>query len=128
MKDALDPAFLRQLRFIVGSAAGPRVRGHLGRIFSRLKLHPGTWIWKARLNLTGGNIRNIALNAAFLAAAADERNGMTHLLQAARAVRRARTANHRIRNRRLGLSKLAEGVGFEPTVGLTPRSISSRVP
>jgi hypothetical protein len=26
----------------------------------------------SRLNLTGGNIRNIALNAAFLAAAADE--------------------------------------------------------
>jgi hypothetical protein len=24
--------------------------------------------------------------------------------------------------------ELAEGVGFEPTVGLTPRSISSRVP
>jgi hypothetical protein len=24
--------------------------------------------------------------------------------------------------------KLAEGVGFEPTVSLTPRSISSRVP
>ena len=24
--------------------------------------------------------------------------------------------------------KMAEGVGFEPTVGITPRSISSRVP
>ena len=26
------------------------------------------------------------------------------------------------------LEEVAEGVGFEPTVGITPRSISSRVP
>ncbi|HYL96874.1 MAG TPA: ATP-binding protein, partial [Terriglobales bacterium] len=40
----------------------------------------------AQLNMTGGNIRNIALNAAFLAA--DDRAGngvgMAHLLRAAR--------------------------------------------
>ena len=38
----------------------------------------------ARLNVAGGNIRNIALNAAFLAADAGEPVRMTHLLRAAR--------------------------------------------
>ncbi len=38
----------------------------------------------ARLNVTGGNIRNIALNAAFLAADAGEPVQMKHLLRAAR--------------------------------------------
>ncbi len=38
----------------------------------------------ARLNGAGGNIRNVALNAAFLAADAREPVRMTHLLHAAR--------------------------------------------
>jgi hypothetical protein len=38
----------------------------------------------ARLNVAGGNIRNIALNAAFLAADLDEPLRMTHVLKAAR--------------------------------------------
>jgi hypothetical protein len=38
----------------------------------------------ARLNVAGGNIRNIALNAAFLAADAAEPVRMSHLLRAAR--------------------------------------------
>ena len=38
----------------------------------------------ARLNVAGGNIRNIALNAAFLAADAGQPVGMAHLLQAGR--------------------------------------------
>jgi hypothetical protein len=38
----------------------------------------------ARLNVAGGNIRNIALNAAFLAADAGEPVRMTYLLRAAR--------------------------------------------
>jgi hypothetical protein len=38
----------------------------------------------ARLNVAGGNIRNIALNAAFLAADAGEPVRMSHLLRAAR--------------------------------------------
>lgn len=38
----------------------------------------------ARLNVAGGNIRNIALNAAFLAADAGEPVMMKHLLEAAR--------------------------------------------
>ena len=39
----------------------------------------------ARLHVAGGSIRNIALNAAFLAAEAGEPVGMAHLLQAAHA-------------------------------------------
>jgi hypothetical protein len=38
----------------------------------------------ARLNVAGGNIRNIALNAAFLAADLNEPMRMGHLLKAAR--------------------------------------------
>jgi hypothetical protein len=38
----------------------------------------------AKLHVAGGNIRNIALNAAFLAADANEPVRMNHLLQAAR--------------------------------------------
>jgi len=37
----------------------------------------------AQLQVAGGNIRNIALNASFLAADADEPVGMAHLLHAA---------------------------------------------
>jgi hypothetical protein len=38
----------------------------------------------ARLNVAGGNIRNIAVNAAFLAAEAGEPIGMRHVLNAVR--------------------------------------------
>ena len=38
----------------------------------------------ARLNVAGGNIRNISLHAAFLAADSGEPVRMTHLLRAAR--------------------------------------------
>lgn len=38
----------------------------------------------SQLNMAGGNIRNIALNAAFLAAAAGTQVGMPQVLQAAR--------------------------------------------
>jgi ATP-dependent 26S proteasome regulatory subunit len=38
----------------------------------------------ARLNVAGGNIRNIALYAAFLAADSGKSVGMAHLLRAAR--------------------------------------------
>jgi ATP-dependent 26S proteasome regulatory subunit len=47
----------------------------------------------AALNMTGGNIRNIALNAAFLAAGAGQPVCMSHILQAAQleAVKTERT-------------------------------------
>ncbi len=87
MKSALDPAFLRRIRFVVNfpfpdatqrseiwqrifPSGTPTERLDLGKL--------------ARLNVAGGNIRNIALNAAFLAAGAGEPVRMGHLLRAAR--------------------------------------------
>ena len=71
MKSALDPAFMRRLRFVVnfpfpGTAERKAIWQKVfpagapteGLDFDRL----------ARLNLTGGHLSNIALNAAFLAA------------------------------------------------------------
>jgi hypothetical protein len=72
MKSALDPAFLRRLRFVVDFPfPGPAERTRLwAQAFPAgvptAGLEPELL---ARLNLTGGSIRNIALNAAFLAAA-----------------------------------------------------------
>lgn len=87
LRGALDSAFLRRIRFIVSFP------------FPDLELR--TRIWSqifpaetptqsldfnklARLNVTGGNIRNIAINAAFLAADLGEPVRMNHLLRTAR--------------------------------------------
>lgn len=87
MKNALDTAFLRRIRFIVQFPfpdAAQRV-DIWRRIFPEKTPTEGLDITRlARLNVTGGNIRNIALNAAFLAADAGEPVRMTHLLRAAR--------------------------------------------
>jgi SpoVK/Ycf46/Vps4 family AAA+-type ATPase len=87
MKNALDPAFLRRIRFIV-QFPFPDISQRASiwqRIFpastptGRLDMNK-----LARLNVAGGNIRNIALNAAFIAADEDEPVGMQHILRAAR--------------------------------------------
>jgi hypothetical protein len=87
IKSVLDTAFMRRLRFIVPfpfpdatqraaiwrrvfPAATPTDRLDADKL--------------ARLNVAGGNIRNIALHAAFLAADTDEPVRMFHLLRAAR--------------------------------------------
>lgn len=87
MRNALDTAFLRRIRFIVDfpfpditqrmeiwRRAFPAGTPVEGLDISRL----------ARLNVAGGNITNIALCAAFLAAEADEPVRMKHLRDAAR--------------------------------------------
>lgn len=88
MKAALDQAFQRRLRFVVQ--------------FPFPDLAQREAIWRtifpaatpvdqldfaklARVQMAGGNIRNIALNAAFLAAQAQEPVRMAHLLDAAHA-------------------------------------------
>jgi ATP-dependent 26S proteasome regulatory subunit len=87
MKKALDSAFLRRIRFVVqfpfpDAAARTEI---WRRIFPPDTPTEGLDVQKlARLNVAGGNIRNIALNAAFLAADAGEPVRMAHLLQAAR--------------------------------------------
>ncbi len=86
LRGALDPAFLRRLRFVVHfpfpdlaqrealwRRAFPAATPSAALDFAKL----------ARLPMAGGHIRNIALNAAFLAAAADEVVAMRHIAQAA---------------------------------------------
>jgi SpoVK/Ycf46/Vps4 family AAA+-type ATPase len=88
LKSALDPAFQRRLRFIVHFPFPDA--GQREAIWQRA-IPPGAPtagldVRKlARLHVTGGGIRNIALNAAFLAADTGEPIGMGHLLAAARA-------------------------------------------
>ncbi len=87
MRDALDPAFLRRIRFVVQfPVPDAHQRAHIwGRIFPPAMPTDNLDIEKlARLNIAGGNIRNIAMNAAFLAADAGQPVGMQHLLRAAR--------------------------------------------
>ena len=87
MKSALDSAFLRRIRFVVQfpfpdetqraeiwRRVFPKATPTVGLDYGRL----------SRLNVTGGNIRNIAMNGAFLAADTDEPVQMKHLLNAAR--------------------------------------------
>jgi SpoVK/Ycf46/Vps4 family AAA+-type ATPase len=87
MKSALDPAFLRRLRFVVSFPFpdAPQRAEIWRRIFPAATPTDGLQIDKlARLNIAGGNIRNIALHAAFLAADVGTPVGMGHLLRAAR--------------------------------------------
>jgi hypothetical protein len=87
LKSSLDRAFMRRLRFVVNFPFpdAPQREAIWGRMFSPTA--PISHLDSrrlAQLNVAGGNIRNIALNAAFLAAAAGESISMPHLLQAAR--------------------------------------------
>ncbi|HEY7126519.1 MAG TPA: ATP-binding protein [Ktedonobacterales bacterium] len=87
LQSALDTAFLRRLRFIVQFPfpdAGQRAQ-IWQHVFPASTPTAGLEIPKlARLNLAGGNIRNIALHAAFLAADEGDIVQMKHLLRAAR--------------------------------------------
>ncbi|MBE9514415.1 MAG: ATP-binding protein, partial [Chloroflexi bacterium] len=87
MKSALDTAFLRRIRFVVQFPfPNAAQRAEIWRrIFPADTPTEGLDADKlARLNVAGGNIRNIALHAAFLAADTDEPVHMPHLLRAAR--------------------------------------------
>ena len=87
-KSSVDAAFLRRIRFVVNFPfpdAAQRAeiwRRTFPATAPTAGLDPARL---ARLNVAGGNIRNIALNAAFLAAEADEPVGMAHIVRAARA-------------------------------------------
>ena len=87
LKNGMDTAFLRRLRFVVPfpfpDAAQRAVIWQ--RIFPAGVPTQNLDCDKlARLNIAGGSIRNIAMNAAFLAADAAQAVQMRHLLQAAR--------------------------------------------
>ncbi len=95
MKNALDQAFMRRLRFIVDFPfPGPGERKQIWeRVFpmhDKDRSLSGTPVEDldcerlARLNLPGGSIHNVALNAAFLAARSGTAVSMPLLLDAAR--------------------------------------------
>jgi hypothetical protein len=87
LKNALDTAFLRRIRFIVQfpfPEAAERAE-IWRRVFPQQTPTEGLVVEKlAQLNASGGNIRNMAVYAAFLAAEAGESVQMKHLLRAAR--------------------------------------------
>jgi hypothetical protein len=87
MKSALDSAFLRRLRFIVRFPfPGPVERKAIWQRVFPHAMPKGLLDYDrlARLNITGGHIHNIALNAAFLAARASSPVSMRLILDAAR--------------------------------------------
>ena len=87
LKSSLDKAFQRRLRFTIDFPFPDAAQREAiwARVFPAQTptkdLQPSRL---ARLNMTGGNIRNIALNAAFLAAGAGASVEMAHVLQATR--------------------------------------------
>lgn len=87
MKASLDTAFLRRIRFIIhfpfpDSAQRAEIWRRVFPIETPTESLDANKL--SRLNIAGGNIRNIALHAAFLAADGSQPVGMRHLLQAAR--------------------------------------------
>jgi ATP-dependent 26S proteasome regulatory subunit len=88
MKNALDTAFLRRIRFVVQFPFPDLAERALiwKRMFPADTPTKGLDFCKlSRLNMAGGNIKNIALNAAFLAADAGVPVGMAHIKRAASA-------------------------------------------
>ncbi|MFB2769546.1 ATP-binding protein [Pelatocladus sp. BLCC-F211] len=86
LKSAIDTAFLRRIRFVVQFPFPDATQREeiWRRIFpTNTPTEALDYTNLARLNVAGGNIRNIALNAAFLAADAGEAVQMKHLLRAA---------------------------------------------
>jgi hypothetical protein len=87
IKSALDSAFNRRLRFVLQFPfpdATLRERIWRGAFPAATPLTDISYARLAQLSVAGGDIRNIAVNAAFLAAANHQRVGMDHLLSAAR--------------------------------------------
>ena len=88
MKGALDPAFMRRLRFIVNfpfpGVSERRLIWH--KVFpQQVPKQDLDYDRLARFAITGGNIHSIALNAAFMAARSDAAVSMPLVLAAARA-------------------------------------------
>ncbi len=87
MKSSLDRAFQRRLRFTVNFPFPDATQREAiwGRAFPASTPTEGLNLKKlSQLNVAGGNIRNIALNAAFLAAEMGKPVAMSHLAEAAK--------------------------------------------
>ncbi|MFE6036918.1 ATP-binding protein [Streptomyces sp. NPDC056452] len=87
MKQALDTAFMRRIRFVVDFPfPGESERAEIWRrvLPARAPMKGVDPELLARLTVAGGSIRNIALSGAFLAAEEGDRLQMRHMLEAAR--------------------------------------------
>jgi ATP-dependent 26S proteasome regulatory subunit len=87
MQHALDPSFLRRLRFVVQFPfpdAPARERIWRGVFPAATPVGDLDFAGLARLNVSGGLIRNIAILAAFLAAGDGGQVEARHILSAAR--------------------------------------------
>ncbi len=87
LKSHLDSAFLRRLRFLVDFPqpdAAQRQRIWRQVFPPQAEIEDLDWTALSRLEISGGNIRNIALNASFLAAGEGTPVRMDHVLRAAR--------------------------------------------
>ena len=87
LKSSMDRAFQRRLRFTVNFPFPDAAQREeiWSRVFPAETPTEGLVPKKlSQLNVAGGNIRNIALNAAFFAAASGKPVDMTHVLDAAR--------------------------------------------
>ncbi|MFE9727844.1 ATP-binding protein [Streptomyces sp. NPDC005794] len=87
MKQALDTAFMRRIRFVVDFPfPGESERAEIWRrvLPARAPMKGVDPALLARLTVAGGSIRNIALSGAFLAAEEGDRLQMRHMLEAAR--------------------------------------------
>lgn len=88
LKNSLDKAFMRRIRFVVNFPFPdePSRMEIWEKVFPQAV--PGheelDFAWLAKLDLAGGNIRNIALGASFLAAEDGGRLKMAHVERAAR--------------------------------------------
>jgi SpoVK/Ycf46/Vps4 family AAA+-type ATPase len=86
-KSVLDRAFMRRLRFLVDFPF-PDAEGRRNiwrKVFPQeVPADKLDYSELSRLELAGGNVRNIALNAAFLAASDGGPLSMTHVMRAAR--------------------------------------------
>lgn len=88
MKNYFDPSFMRRIRFVIDVPfpdAAARRRIWQKAFAPELPCVALDFDMLARLDIAGGNISVIAINAAFLAAAEDVPLGMPHIMRAARA-------------------------------------------
>jgi len=88
MRSSIDAAFVRRIRFIVQFPfPDAQHRAAIWRASFPARVDTSALLWErlAQLNVSGGQIRNIALSAAFFAADRDEEIGMRHLVEAAHA-------------------------------------------
>ncbi|TVQ64733.1 MAG: ATP-binding protein, partial [Spirulina sp. DLM2.Bin59] len=86
LKASLDQAFLRRIRFMINFPfpKAPQRAEIWRKVFPpQTPTHQLNYKQLGKLEIAGGNIKSIAMNAAFLAAEEDQPIQMKHLLQAA---------------------------------------------